>query len=70
MSNEPRIRKCPDGEALGARDLQRWSFGERPSREERKQLAKWNKPKLDAADRWLAKHNKLKKHRRNERRGR
>jgi hypothetical protein len=65
MSNEPRIRKLPPGEALGARDLQRWAArrnagrsGVKESRKERKQLARWSKSKLDAADQWLAKHDK------------
>ena len=62
------IQKLPPGEALGARDLQQWSHnrakgrsGVRPSRKERKRLAKWEKPKLDAADRWLAKHEAQRK---------
>jgi hypothetical protein len=58
------IRKLPPGEALGARDLQRWTArrnagraGVRASLKKRKKLARWGKPKkLDATDQWLAKH--------------
>jgi hypothetical protein len=59
------IRKLPPGEALGARDLQHWAArrnvghsGVRASRREWKTLARWSKPKLDAADRWLANHDR------------
>jgi hypothetical protein len=66
MSDGPRIRKLPPGKALGACDLQRWAArrnvgraGVRASRKEWKKLAKWEKTKkLDAADQWLAKHDK------------
>ena len=61
---EVKVTKLPDGEALGARDLQRWAArrnagraGVRASLKERKKLARWGKPKkLDATDQWLAKH--------------
>jgi hypothetical protein len=66
-----RVRKCQDGKALGADDLHWWSMrrnagrsGVTTSRKERNHLAKWSEPKLDVADRWLAKHDKGFKQRR------
>jgi hypothetical protein len=59
--SEVKVTLLPPGEALGARDLQRWALrrvkgqsGVRPNRRERKALAEWKKQKFDAADRWLA----------------
>jgi hypothetical protein len=64
MSDKPKVTICPSGEALGARDLQHWASrrsagrsGVPSSRKERKAAAKRERPKLDAADRWLAKHD-------------
>ena len=55
------VQKLPPGEALGARDLQKWShnrtlgrWGVYDTKKERKRLGKFDKPKPDAADRWLA----------------
>jgi hypothetical protein len=55
------IQKLPPGEALGARDLQKWSqnralgrWGVNDTKQERKALRKFDKPKPDAADCWLA----------------
>jgi len=60
------ITRLPPGEALGARDLQRWSSrratgraGVRQTTSERKKLEKFTRsPMPDAADRWLATHDK------------
>ncbi len=65
MSDDVKVTKCPPAEALGARDLQIWSrqrsagrAGVDMDRKDRKQLKRWQtKPKLDAADRWLARHD-------------
>jgi hypothetical protein len=68
MSDEPKVTICPPGEALGARDLQLWAqrrtarrSGVWSSRKERKSAAKFERLKLDGADRWLAKHNAKKR---------
>jgi hypothetical protein len=60
-----RITKCPPGTALGARDLHRWSLnrargrsGVSTPKRERKLLKQHSKPKLDAADRWLARYDR------------
>jgi hypothetical protein len=47
------IRRLPSGEAIGARDLQRWANRRRVGRGG---IGRNQKPthKLDAADRWLA----------------
>lgn len=65
--SDVKVTICPPGEALGARDLQRWSRnraggrgGVPTSARDRKMLKGWSKPKLDRADRWLAKHEKVK----------
>jgi hypothetical protein len=61
MSDEPKVTILPPGEALGARDLQLWAqrrtagrSGVWSSRKERKSAAKFERLKLDGADRWLA----------------
>jgi hypothetical protein len=61
MNDEIKVTKCPPGEALGARDLQRWAqrraagwSGVRSGQKERIAAAKFERPNLDAADRWLA----------------
>jgi hypothetical protein len=60
-----KVTICPPGEAIGARDLQRWASrrsagrgGLAMTRGEREKLEQWTKPKKDAADRWLAKHER------------
>jgi hypothetical protein len=60
IGNEVKVTVLPPGEAEGARDMQHWSFrrmrgksGLPMSRKERRK----RKPKLDPADRWLAKHD-------------
>jgi hypothetical protein len=63
------IKKLPPGRALGADDLRWWSMRRNAgrsragtSKEEAKKLAEWRRPKkLDAADRWLADHDKGKR---------
>jgi hypothetical protein len=68
MNDDVKVTKCPPGEATGARDLQNWSrqrvvggSGVNTSRREWKKLQRWEKPKLDAADRWLARHDPKKR---------
>jgi hypothetical protein len=68
MSDDVKVTKCPPEEALGARDLQLWAqrraagrSGVQSSRKERKSAAKFERLKLDGADRWLAKHNAKKR---------
>jgi hypothetical protein len=61
MSDDVKVTKCPPGEATGARDLQNWSrqraIGQSGVYVRRKDRKKWEKPKPDAADRWLARHD-------------
>jgi hypothetical protein len=53
-----KVTKCPPGEAIGARDLQRWATGVRPSKKERDLEKKFTpRRKRDAADRWLARND-------------
>jgi hypothetical protein len=66
MSDAPKVTVLPPGEAVGARDLQRWASrrsagrsGSGMSRQDFKRLEAWKpRPKLDAADRWLERHDK------------
>jgi hypothetical protein len=65
MTDDVKVTYCPPGEAIGARDLQRWSTnrmrgrgGVPTSKRERKKLERWAKPRKDAADRWLERREK------------
>jgi hypothetical protein len=49
--SDVKVTVCPPGEAIGARDLQRWAHNRKLGRSGVK--AQKEKPKKDAADRWL-----------------
>lgn len=57
--SDVKVTVLPPGEAIGARDLQQWSHNRRLGRSGVSMPRE--KPKKDAADRWLERHARWQK---------